>query len=209
MTLGQSIPPSSTERTSVVVKQLLAKLPVDGKVAIGIIVFQLRRRSFGGIFLILSALAPPPGISLVAGFLMIVPAIQIAIGFRAPLLPRFVHRRRIDVSTVRTIAEKALPWIERIERLVKPRWMPLTHPPMPTIMGLLTIGLALMVMLPLPLSNFPPALALGAFALGLLERDGIMIGIGLLLATAALAIGGFIALAVYEGLLLFIEKRLN
>lgn len=209
MTLRHSIPPPSTERTSVVVKQLLAKLPAEGDVPIGIILFQMRRRSFGGIFLILSALALLPGISLLAGFLMIVPAVQMAIGFRAPLLPKFVHRRRIDVSTVRTVAVRALPWMERTERFIKPRWMPLTRPPMPTILGLLTIGLALMVMLPLPLSNFPPALALGAFALGLLQRDGIMIGIGLILATAALAIGGIITLAVYEGLLLLIEKRLN
>lgn len=208
MTLEQSIPPPSTKRTSIIVRQLIAKLPGEGEVPIGIIIFQLRRRSFGGIFLILSALALFPGISLLVGLAMIVPAVQIAIGFRAPLLPKFVHRRRIEVSTIRKFARKTLPWIERAERHIKPRWMPMTRPPMPSIIGTLTIGLALIVMLPLPLSNFPPALAIGAFALGLLERDGIMIGVGLVLATAALVIGGVIAFAAYEGLVLLIEKRM-
>ena len=80
---------------------------------------------------------------------------------------------------------------------------------MPMIIGVVIVALALVVMLPLPFSNLPPALALTSLALGLLERDGVMIGIGLILAFAALAIGGVMALIALEALTLFLEQRLN
>jgi len=201
----QDIPPPTTERTSLLLKQLLAKLPEDD-VSIGFIVLQMRRRSFGGIFIVLAALGLLPGISFIAGLAMLVPAFQMAIGFRAPLLPRFIRQRRIGVAAVRALGSRAIPWIEKAERYVKPRWIPLTLPPMPIIIGFLTIGLALVVMLPLPFSNLPPALALMSFSLGLLERDGVMTGIGLILATTALVIGGVMALMASEALLLLVKQ---
>ena len=137
---------------------------------------------------------------------MLVPAVQMAIGFRAPLLPRFVRRRRIGVSAIRAMGNKAIHWIEWAEQFVKPRWLPLTKPPMPMIIGVIAVGLSLFVMAPLPLSNLLPALALASLALGLVARDGLMIGIGLLLAFAALAVGFIVALLAYEALMLFVDQ---
>ena len=74
------------------------------------------------------------------------------------------------------------------------------------VTGVLTIGLALVVMLPLPFSNLPPALALVSISLGLLERDGVMIGIGLTLAVVAVAIGGLMAFFAVEAVSLLLDK---
>jgi hypothetical protein len=200
----QDISPPTTERTSILLKQLLAKLPEED-VSIGFIVLQMRRRSFGGIFIVLAALGLLPGISFFAGLAMLVPAFQMALGFRAPLLPRFIRQRRIGVTVVRTLGNRVIPWIEKAERYIKPRWIPLTLPPVPMIIGVITIGLAFIVMLPLPFSNLPPALALICFSLGLLERDGMMIGFGLILATTALVVGGVVAMIASEALLLLVK----
>ncbi len=154
---------------------------------------QLRRRSFGGLFILLAGVGLLPGLSFFAGLAMLVPAIQMAIGFRAPVLPGFIRRRRLDVSTVTTFGNKVIPWIERLERFVRPQWLVLTRLPMPSLIGIAVIGLAFVITLPLPFSNLPPAVAMFCLSLGLLERDGLMIALGLLAALAALAVGVVVA----------------
>ena len=116
--MRQDIPPPTTERTSVLLTRLLSELPEEGYIPIGLIVVRMRRRSFGGIFIILAALGLLPGVSLFAGLAMFVPAGQMAIGFRAPLFPRFIRRRQISVASVRTVGHRVIPWIERAERYV-------------------------------------------------------------------------------------------
>lgn len=203
--MREGIPLPTTERTSVLLRRLLDELPGED-ISIGYILLQFRRRSFGGIFILLSALGLLPGISFIAGLTMLVPAFQMTIGFRAPLLPRFIRRRRIEVAAVRALGNRAIPWLEKVERYIKPRWFALTQPPIPMVTGVLTIGLALVVMLPLPFSNLPPALALVSISLGLLERDGVMIGIGLTLAVVAVAIGGLMAFFAVEAVSLLLDK---
>lgn len=187
-------------------KRLLIEMP-PGELSIGIIVLRMRRRSFGGIFLILATLGLLPGIATLAGLAMLAPAVQMALGYRAPVLPRFVRRRRINASAIQALADRAIPWIERVERYVKPRWVPLTLPPVPMLIGILTVGLALVIMLPLPFSNFPPAIALVCFSLGLFERDGLLIGLGLALSLAALAIGLTMAVIAFEATSIVLERN--
>lgn len=172
----------------------------------GFIVVKMRRRSFGGLLLILAALGLIPGISTLAGLAMLVPAVQMAMGFRAPRLPRFIRRRRIGASALRALGGRAVPWIERIERYVRPRLIPLTMPPVQIAIGILTLGLALLVMLPVPFSNLPPALAVLCFSLGLFERDGLLIGLGLVLAVVALAIGSVMAVILYGATSVALER---
>jgi len=172
-------------------------------VRVGLLVRQLRRRSFGGVFLLLAALGLLPGISVLAGLAMLVPGAQLLAGYRAPLLPRALRQRTVDREHLRHLGDLALPWLERLERFVRPRWPALTAPPMPAVVGLLTMGLGLVVVLPLPFSNLPPALAMLCLSLGLLERDGMLVAAGLALAAGALAIGVVIAtVAVKASLLL-------
>ena len=58
------------------------------------------------------------------------------------------------------------------------------------------------MVLPLPFSNFPPAVAMLCLSLGLLERDGALVAAGLALAATALAIGVVIAAVAAKALLL-------
>ena len=76
--MTQDISSPSTERTSVLLERLLSELPKEGDVSIGMIVFRLRRRSFGGMFIFLAALSLIPGISFFAGIAMLVPAMSLS-----------------------------------------------------------------------------------------------------------------------------------
>lgn len=204
--LKQNVPPTTDEKTSALLRRVMDELPPD-KVRIGHIVRQLRRRSFGGILILLAMLALLPAISFLAGLAMILPGLQMLSGFRAPLLPRVVRQREIGTDRVRALGMRAIPWIEKLERVVRPRWLFLTLPPMPSVVGFLVIGLALVVMLPLPFSNLPPAIALTCLALGLLERDGVIILVGAVVAAIALFIGVVIAYVAIESILLFAAER--
>jgi len=176
------------EKTSVLLARIVAELPGE-EVLVGQLVRALRHRSFGGILILLSVLGLIPGISVLAGIAMLLPGVQMLTGLRAPLLPRYVRRRTVRREHLRAFAERALPVLERIERYVRPRWLRATRPPVQNLAGAVVVGLALVIMLPLPFSNFPPALALVCLALGLLERDGLVLSLGLVLSAIALAVG--------------------
>lgn len=196
-------PTMADEKTSELLRRVLAEIP-DEEVRIGQLVRRLRRRSFGGLLILLAALGLIPGISTFAGLAMLVPGAQMALGLRAPLLPRIVRQRVISRERLRQLGEAAIPWLERVERVVRPRWLALTVAPAPSLLGVLVIGLALVVILPLPFSNFPPAVALICLSLGLLERDGVLVAIGVAVGAVALAIGVVIAVAAVSALMLLL-----
>ena len=94
------------ERTSALLKKVLDEL-TDETIRVGSLLYKLRKRSFGGVFLLLATLSLLPGISIIAGFMIIIPALQMIIGYRAPLLPRFLRERRISVAKIRKLGNKA------------------------------------------------------------------------------------------------------
>jgi hypothetical protein len=58
--------------------------------------------------------------------------------------------------------------------------------------------------MPLPFSNMPPSIALILISLGILERDGVLISIGIFISSIALFIGYFILLFVINSIKLMI-----
>lgn len=180
--------PRPDERTS----DLLGRLgPAIGKpeTSIGQVAYLLRRRSFGGLLFLLAILGLMPGVSSFAGLAMLIPAYQMALGFRSPVLPRFIRRRRLRTETVVAAAQRLRPALRWIERYVRPRWLFLTTAPAIALIGVTAGLLGLVVALPLPFSNLPPAVALFALAIGLFEKDGVLIAAGLVVAMLAIALG--------------------
>ncbi len=194
------------EQTSLLLHRVLDELQGD-EVKIGLIVRKLKGRSYGGLMLLLGALALLPGISLFAGLALCLPAIQMMLGYPAPLLPRVIRQHKVKVKLVKNLGIKTTKAIEWAEDYVRPRWLPMSALPVPNIIGGLTLGLAVMVMLPLPFINFPAALALLCLAVGLLERDGLVIAAALSLSTFVLMLGGIITYFAAESFALFIDKH--
>lgn len=169
------------EKTSALLQRLVAELQGE-QIRVGFVMYQLRRRSFGGVYMMLAALTLIPGISIFAGLTIIVPALQMVLGYRAPLLPRMIREHHVETAHLRALAERAIPWMKKIERFVKPRSLILTLPLSSSLIGVVVLLLALVITLPLPFSNLPPAIALFCLSFGLLERDGVLIFIGLIAA---------------------------
>ena len=176
--------------TSDVIRQFVASLDgPNSSVTVSEIVAALRHRSYGGLILILAVVALVPGISIVGGLMIIVPAAQMMLGWPYPILPGRLGRTRLRVERLRAAVTRMLPIILYIERFVRPRWVWATRPPAENFIGALTIVLAIVLFIPLPFTNFMPAVAMIVISLGFLERDGVIVTIGLVTSVIALAIG--------------------
>jgi hypothetical protein len=118
-----------------------------------------------------------PGSSLPFGLIIALNAIGI-ITHRPPWLPNRLMSRRLSAEHLGTVLEKGERLFKRLERLIHPRLLPITHgPTLGRFNGLLLAlsGILLMSPLPLPLSNTLPAYGALFLSAGTLERDGYAI----------------------------------
>ncbi|WP_255575165.1 exopolysaccharide biosynthesis protein [Caldovatus aquaticus] len=152
-------------------------------------------RAFGLLILLLLLPALLPGLASVFGTPILILGIQMGLGMRVPRLPAFVSRmtiRRADLLRLNGISSKPL---KRIERYVRPRPGPFVSPLGDRLVGWLSAYVALMLILPGPGTNAPPAFGNIVMALGLVEHDSRVVGLGVVLtvlgcafATAVLAL---------------------
>jgi hypothetical protein len=128
-------------------------------------------------------------------------ALQMIVGAHRPWLPDFVLQRSITMKDFRTMVDKAEPHLLRFEKLLRPRLAVMSSTLVERLLGLVLLLLSIIVALPIPLANQPPAVAQGFIALGLIERDGVVVLIGLGVATVAtaiaIAVGGGILAGIY------------
>jgi hypothetical protein len=165
------------------------------RVTLGDMAEFLGDRSIGGLLLVLAlpmALpVPAPGISVLFGVPMIVVSAQLALGYRRAWLPARLARRSVPLSTFLTIVDRMLPTLRRLERIIRPRagWLagPWTRVPI----GIICLVLAIIIALPVPLGHVVPGTAISVLALGLIERDGIAIALGILTAVVGLLVVTF------------------
>ena len=138
----------------------------------------------------------PPGVSMVLALPLLLVAPQIVIGRRKIWLPKALSRRTIKRRPLITLIKRILPPLDRVERIVRPRLRFLTGRVGASIVGVACTLIAVVLVLPIPFANLVPALALGAFSIGLTRKDGLFVlaGYGLIavaVGVIALGIHGF------------------
>ena len=144
-------------------------------------------RAFGVVLLLLALLAALPGVSVVAGLLIIVPAWQMLRARPGPAFPRAVAARPIAARRLARLARGVVPVLRALERVVRPRWPTPFEATKRAVGGaVLLLGAGLFV--PVPLSNVPPAAAIALIAFAYLERDGLLLCAALAAALAVLAL---------------------
>jgi hypothetical protein len=172
----------------------------DRQISIADLVERFGARAFGAILFIFAAacaLPLPPGGTTVFGAPLVLLAPQVALGAHAPWLPPAVRRRTISARDLRKVSERLVPWLERIERVSRPRLAFLFGPLGDRVIGIVCTMLALVLILPIPLGNMLPAIAVALLALALTTRDGILAIAGYattLASTAVLVIAARIVL---------------
>jgi hypothetical protein len=137
-----------------------------------------------------------PGSSIPFGLVIALNGIGI-LTHRSPWLPAVLMNRRLDAKHLIVVLEKAGRLFTRLEGLMHPRLLVLTHGgTIGRFNGILLVlsGILLMAPLPLPFSNTLPAYAVLFLSAGSLERDGYLILAGYLMVLLTIAYFGSLAL---------------
>jgi hypothetical protein len=180
----QKSPPP--ESASDLLEELHDAFPNE-KVTVSELIDRLEGRAIGLLLLILAlpmCIPNVPGISTIFGTLLLAPAIQMIVAGGGLWLPRRVRNWEFSREGLQRAIKVATPYLRRIEHFIRPRWSWLTAAPFTILFGVQVLVMAAVLMLPIPFGNWPPAMTLAMMALGLLQRDGLLL---LLSTPAALA----------------------
>lgn len=178
----------------------LARTWPKPRISLGEMIHAFGARGYG-ILIILFALPNLlpiyiPGWSPIFGIPLGIVCLQLALGYPEPRLPRLLTERSMKREDLAMIVEKAMPWVQRIERFVRPRPSVLTGWKADRIVGAYGVFLACLVIIPLPFTNGPPSLACAIMAMGLIEEDSRAIAVGAVVGLFATAL----AFAIVGGL---------
>jgi hypothetical protein len=202
---GDSTPPLS---------QVLRQLAADGsraRVSIDDLLVALHDRAIGSlifVFALPNVIPMPPGASSILGTPLLFLTAQLSLG-RSPWLPKFITVRSMERMQFAAVVERVAPWLARAERLLRPRLTILARPPFEYLIGIICLLLSIILFLPIPMGNMPPAFAICLFALAILERDGVWVIGALCVAVASVAIMWGVLFALFKGAVLLLTRLLG
>ncbi len=172
--------------------QILSALAGDdsrARISVADMLETMRARAFGALLMIFAfpnILPTPPGTAGILGLPLIFLSAQMMLGLD-PWLPGIIARRSMARSTFQGLVTRITPWLARAERLMRARLSVLAEPAAQRALGALCLIVSVALALPVPFANMAPSIALCIIGLGVLERDGLWIILGVIAALASLA----------------------
>jgi hypothetical protein len=139
-----------------------------------------------------------PLVSAVLGVPLVLLAAQLSYGRHKPWFPSWLADRSFPRLGFTAIVMHGLPYLERAERLLKPRLSGALTWTGERLIGVAVLVLAVALTLPIPFGNLLPALAIAIIGVALVEKDGVAVLVGLAVGVAslvviALVVGGLVA----------------
>jgi len=157
-------------------------------VSIAKLIESLPQQSFAGIFFILALLCFIPGVSIIAGVVLIFPSVQIILGQSSLALPNKIAQKNITSQRLLKGFQWLLPRLRFLEKRIKLRWQMLSSPTAYRVLGVVVLINAIIVAIPFPLSNILPAISLVFLSLGMLEKDGLFVVLGVLISAISVVV---------------------
>lgn len=173
--MDQSVP-FRPHAASSVLQGLVDAFPNE-RVTAGELIDTLDERALGALLLVLAlpmCIPNVPGISTVFGLLMILPALQLALGQHKLWVPKRVRAMSFPREGLTRTLNVTIPTLRRVEFLFRPRFEALTQFPVTIYVGIQTLLMAVILILPIPFANWPPGMTVALTALALLQRDGLL-----------------------------------
>jgi hypothetical protein len=147
---------------------------------------------------------PVPSIGAILGIPLILIAGHLMLFGEHAGFPVRLMKVRIPVSALRAVTRYVAPVLDRFEDMSRPRWLALAR--RERLAGAVCLYLALILFLPIPFFNFPPAICLAMIAFGIVVRDGMVVMAGYVatgLLTASIALLAKFLIAQISNLSLF------
>ncbi|PXW80600.1 hypothetical protein BZA02_10591 [Ruegeria sp. P4] len=155
-----------------------------GTLTLGNLLTALGESSFGWaivVFSLLTLLPLPPGSTLLTALPLLVTTAQMVLGYPHVKLPRCLANLRLDPTKLRRTVLRLRPVTRRLERMLVPRYRALFAQRHERALGLMMFIIAFALFLPVPLSGWFPAISLFIIGVGIVEKDGLVCGLGLAL----------------------------
>ena len=172
-------PQAKPETISELLKQLQAALHGGGALTVGAMLHLFGVRGFAFFLFVLALMNMVifmlPGLSILFGLPMVILAVQMVLGLRTPIFPRFIRHRTVRRDVLSRGLALGIRGMQKTEYLLRPRFLILSGPHLDRLHSMLALVLSMMVVLPIPFLNLPPSLGVVVLALGLMQRDGAFI----------------------------------
>jgi hypothetical protein len=181
----------STDEAHQPLSELLKEISEQSepRISVGELMERFGGRAMGALLLVFGlacTLPLPPGGTTIFGAPLVILAPQLMIGSRAPWLPARMRAQSIATADLARGLPRVLRGLRWVEAISRPRLPFLFGAWGHRAIGLVCTVLALVLILPIPLGNMLPAVAVSVLSMALVQRDG------------ALALAGY-ALAVLSG----------
>ncbi|MCE2759799.1 MAG: exopolysaccharide biosynthesis protein [Acetobacteraceae bacterium] len=200
--MEDALPPIAGNHQNAPISRLIAEVvercPGE-RITLGEMAEAFGDRAFGLLILLLCLPGLLPGMASIFGTPMLILGVQMGLGFRQPKLPGFIARQSLKRTDVMRLSSGSSKMLARVERYVRPRPGPFTNNTADKVVGWLTAYAALMLILPGPGTNGPPAFGTIIMSLGVVENDSKVVGIGIL----ATILANFFATAVLVAIVWF------
>ena len=181
--MEDALPPIAGNHQNAPISRLIAEVvercPGE-RITLGEMAEAFGDRAFGLLILMLCLPGLLPGMASIFGTPMLILGVQMGLGFRKPKLPGFIARQSLKRTDVIRLSSGSSKLLTRVERYVRPRPGAFTNNTADKVVGWLTAYSALMLILPGPGTNGPPAFGTIIMSLGVVENDSKVVGIGIL-----------------------------
>lgn len=147
----------------------------------------LKERAFGLMILALALPCCLPFVYLIPQIValpILVLTGQMASGRHVPWLPEKLKSRDFDVAAMRSVVARGKRWFGWAEHVARPRFLALSGPRASRLVGAVLIIPSASILVPLPSTNTVPGIGVAITSIGLIERDGLMVLLGLFIGLA-------------------------
>lgn len=167
----------------------------DSELTFGEVVDGLGDRGYGPLLIIvcLIEILPTgaiPGVPTLVALAVILIAGQLLLGRETPWLPQLLRKRKMEREKFEKGREKIKPFTKKVDKVIRPRLKFMTTAVGEKIAAFICMLLALTFppLEVIPFASSGPSLAIVVIALGLSSRDGLLLLLGLIGASAAMVL---------------------
>jgi hypothetical protein len=200
---------SGSRRTSQLLRHFVVS-HTEPRISLGALRDALDDRGFGVLLFIfaLPNLVPVniPLLSAVLGVPLVLLAAQLSYGRHKPWFPDWLTSQSFPREGFVAVVNRALPFLERVEKVLRPRLTVLLSWTGERLVGIAILILAVVLTLPIPFANWLPACGIAVFGLAIVEKDGVAVLVGLALGIASVIVAATVVIGLVKAFLFFLER---
>ncbi len=151
----------------------------------------------------------PPGLAILISIFLMILALQAILGYRRVWLPARLLQYEIHNKYLIAFSKKALLVISLARKIVKPKFLFVKSSYCKQLIGFIAFINSIIIMVPIPFGNFLPALGITMMSLGVLNKNGFIIIVGIFMSILGLVIAIGLVFTSFTVLLALLSQTVH